>query len=67
MGGPAKIIRMRSPEKSISKLLALKWWEYGPDIMKGIKNVTDIEECIKHIEERIAERFPHYTCDRMIF
>lgn len=58
-GNPAKIIKYRFSDNIINELLTLKWWEYGPDILKGI-DITDISETCKHLEERI-NTFSQYT------
>ena len=58
-GVPAKIIKYRFSDDIIDKLLRLKWWEYGPDILKGC-DVSDIEGTIEVLEKRVAEGFPKY-------
>lgn len=51
-GNPAKVIRYRFAEKHIEMLMKLKWWEYGPEILKGI-DLTNIDEGIDVLRERI--------------
>ena len=51
-GNPASVIRMRFSDKIIEKLMCLKWWEYGPDILSGI-DISNCEEGICRLEERI--------------
>lgn len=58
-GVPAKIIKYRFSDDIIERLLKVKWWNYGPDIMKGC-DVTDIESTLRIIEERVARGFPEY-------
>lgn len=53
-GNPAKVIRQRFSDKCIEKLLKIKWWDYGPDILKGL-DIDKPEECIKWLEERIYD------------
>lgn len=65
-GVPAKVIKKRFDEKSIRRLLELRWWEYGPDILKGA-DLLNIEGCIRTIEERINHHFPKYTGDKFLF
>lgn len=65
-GVPAKTIRKRFDDKTIEKLLELKWWEYGAEIIKGIR-IYNIEETIYEIEERISGGFKKYTPDRVEF
>ena len=52
-GNPAKIIKYRFDEKTINKLLELKWWEYGADICAGI-DITKTESFLPRLEERIT-------------
>jgi virginiamycin A acetyltransferase len=41
-GNPAKEIRKRFPDKTIDKLLKLKWWDWRIEkITKNIQNLTD--------------------------
>ena len=53
-GNPARVIRKRFSEDCIEKLLELKWWEYGPDILSGL-NISRPEYCINQLIERIYE------------
>lgn len=63
-GTPAKIIRMRFEEKIIQKLLELKWWEYGPNVMKGL-DMHNVDKLVYQLEERIFEQdFPKYSPSR---
>lgn len=59
-GCPAKVIRYRFSDFCIEKLLSLKWWEYGPDILAGIK-LDDIENACQIIESRINSGFKKYV------
>lgn len=65
-GVPAKVIRKRFSDDVIEKLLELKWWEYGPDIMKGL-DITEPRKCVSKLEERISKGFPKYTSDKYVF
>ena len=65
-GVPAKVIKKRFPDDVIDKLLKLKWWKYGPDVMKGI-DITEPKKAVFLLEERIKQGFPKYTCDKYIF
>lgn len=51
-GNPAKIIRQRFSDTCVDKLLRIKWWDYGPDILTGL-DIDKPEECIEQLEERI--------------
>lgn len=65
-GVPAKVIRKRFSDNIIEKLLALRWWDYGPDVMKGL-DITNPETCVPQLEKRINDGFPKYTSDQYIF
>ena len=52
-GNPARVIRERFSEECIEKLLKLKWWEYGPDILSGI-DISKPEYCINQLMEKIC-------------
>ena len=59
-GVPAKIIRKRFSDEIIEKLLNIRWWEYGPDVMKGL-NMADITKVVEQLDVRInEEQFPKY-------
>ena len=49
-GVPAKIIRYRFDEKTIEKLLNLKWWDMDEEILKKCP-YKDINKAIKYLEE----------------
>lgn len=51
-GVPAKPIRQRFSDRVVEKLLELKWWDYGPDVMSGL-DISDSEYCVDALEERI--------------
>ena len=65
-GVPAKPIKQRFSDKQVEILLELKWWDYGPDILKQI-DITDIEATIYAIEDRIAQGTPKYVGDKIEF
>lgn len=64
-GVPAKIIKYRFDDSTIEKLLGLKWWEYGPNIFKGL-NFAKPTEILNIVEERINQGFPEYECDKYL-
>lgn len=64
-GVPAKIIKYRFEEKLIERLLKTEWWDYGADIVKGL-DYTKPDTIIGNIEERIANGFPVYKCDKYV-
>lgn len=57
-GIPARIIKYRFEQKIINKLLELKWWEYGPDILKEC-DITSLSS-LKIVEKRIKKGFSKY-------
>lgn len=61
-GVPAKVIKYRFSENIIHRLQELKWWDYGPDVMKGV-DITDVEAALDIIESRIREGFPKYEAE----
>ena len=65
-GIPAKPIKQRFSDKVVEKLLQLQWWDYGPDVLEGI-DITNPEEAIYKLEERIASGFPKYVADLFEF
>lgn len=65
-GVPARPIRKRFSDKVIEKLEEIRWWDYGPDILKGL-DLNHPEEAVKYLEERAARGFPLYTPDKFLF
>lgn len=65
-GIPAKVIKKRFPDEIITRLLQLKWWEYGADIMEGL-DITEPLNCIDDLERRVEQGFPKYLCNKLIF
>ncbi len=65
-GNPAKLIRKRFDDKTIERLLKIKWWEYGPNILKGL-DVTKPSEICGELEDRIANGFKKYECEKFYF
>lgn len=53
-GVPARVIKMRFDEGIIEKLLKIQWWNYGPDILKGM-DITRPEMIIEELSERKLE------------
>lgn len=51
-GNPAHIIKYRFSELMIERLLELKWWDYGPDILAGL-DISEPEEILPELEERV--------------
>lgn len=51
-GSPARVIRQRFSDAIVERLLKLKWWKYGPDILCGL-DISRPENCIDELEVRI--------------
>jgi acetyltransferase-like isoleucine patch superfamily enzyme len=54
-GVPAKIVRYRFPEKTIERLLRVKWWELELSELSGLP-FRDVERCIGMLEELRARK-----------
>ncbi|MBP0965272.1 MAG: CatB-related O-acetyltransferase [Oscillospiraceae bacterium] len=52
-GNPARIIRQKFSDNIVERLVKLKWWDYGPDILTGL-DISSPELCIDELEERAA-------------
>lgn len=57
VGAPAKIMRYRFPEAVIERLLALEWWNYGPDVLMAL-DVSDPQGFVGRMEDRVAAGLP---------
>lgn len=62
-GNPAKVIRYRFSESIIERFLRIKWWNYGPEILKGLdfgnteKSLPELESRVIHWQKYIAPKF----------
>jgi tetrahydrodipicolinate N-succinyltransferase len=56
-GSPARVLRMRFSERTIERLLCLKWWELELSELTGLP-FRDVECCLDQIEEIRARRRP---------
>lgn len=65
-GTPAKIIKNRFDEETISKLMRIQWWNYDPQILKGIDYTRNISEVANRIEERIESGATRLKTDKYI-
>lgn len=65
-GVSAKTIKQRFSDKVVEKLLELRWWDYGPAILKGI-DITDMDVTLYEIENRIEKGIQKYTPDKLEF
>ena len=53
VGTPARVIRMRLPEKQIESLLQLEWWRYSIFDMPG-ELLRDVPAFVDHMHDAIA-------------
>lgn len=57
-GVPAKIIKYRFDEGTISRLLAVKWWDLEPEtlwnLLGPLSNMTPVEPALKILEAHIS-------------
>ncbi|SFB59643.1 hypothetical protein SAMN03159496_05570 [Rhizobium sp. NFR07] len=58
-GAPAREIRLRFEEEAVEKLLSLRWWDYGPEILADC-DWTNVSRCIASLEARISSGAPKY-------
>ena len=55
-GSPARILKYRFDEKTIARLLRLKWWEYHFSSFRGIDVLQDINSYLDEVEKRIENQ-----------
>lgn len=54
-GVPARVIRLRFPEKTVERLLRVKWWDLELGELSGLP-FRDVERCLGMIEEIRARK-----------
>lgn len=54
VGTPARVLRLRFPEATIARLLALQWWRFGPDVIQRL-DPRDIDRFLDAAESSTAE------------
>ena len=64
-GVPAKVIKKRFSDSQIERLLQLQWWEYGPDVFKGV-DIFDIDKALAIAEERIQGGIELYNEGKVV-
>lgn len=52
-GNPAKVIRYRFDDDIIERLLKIKWWNFGPEILMGLDIINPTHEVLDELEERV--------------
>lgn len=65
-GVPAKIIKKRFDDKIIERLLKLKWWEYDPNIFRGIDYTNNISQVVEELEKKIEAGVNKLSLDSYI-
>ena len=53
-GVPARVIKYRFCDEVIDDLEKIKWWKYGPEILRGL-DLDNPKDCIKELKERTSD------------
>lgn len=61
-GNPAKVIKKRFSNEIIEKLLEIRWWDFGPDILDGIDFTNPTMSDMYKIDNKIIGKFPVMKC-----
>lgn len=64
-GVPAKVIKYRYSDEQIERMEKLRWWEYGPSLLKGC-DITDVDATLDIAEERVSNGFEKYSSDWIV-
>jgi acetyltransferase-like isoleucine patch superfamily enzyme len=59
-GAPARVIKYRFPEKTIERLLTVKWWDLPLPLLNGLP-FNDIATCLDRLENIAAEHAQSQT------
>lgn len=62
-GVPARPLRPRFDRELAERLLAIRWWDYQPDILDGL-SMSEVEATVTELEKRTAvtpRLEPHHT------
>lgn len=54
-GVPARVIRLRFPEKIVERLMRVRWWEFPHDAVSRLP-FDKVDHCLDILEERIARQ-----------
>lgn len=54
VGSPAKVVRLRFPERLVERFIALQWWRYDLAPWKHGVDFSRVEETLAFLEERKA-------------
>ncbi len=55
-GVPATVKKMRFDERTIERLLKLRWWEFELSDLSGL-NFRDVQHCLSRLEELRAKKY----------
>lgn len=64
-GVPAKVIKKRFDDEIIERLEKIQWWNYGPNIWKGV-DIFDVTNALNIAEERIKLGIPLYDEGKVV-
>ena len=59
-GNPARVVRMRFPEPTVERLLAVRWWRYSLADL-GALPFDRIDAALDHIERHVADGLQPYV------
>lgn len=55
VGNPARVLRLRTSEALIERLLALQWWRFDLTPHKADLDFTNLPACVETLEVRLAQ------------
>ena len=55
VGAPARVVRMRYPEKIVERLLKLQWWQYDLAPFKTQVDFSQVEATLDFFEQKLAD------------
>lgn len=55
VGSPARVVRLRFPERIVERFLKLEWWRYDLAPFKKQVNYRNVEETLAFFEQRLAD------------
>lgn len=57
-GNPAKVIKKRFEDAVVERLLEIKWWNYGAEILRGL-DISRPANILDELDERIKQAEPY--------
>jgi acetyltransferase-like isoleucine patch superfamily enzyme len=64
-GVPARTVRERFSVDTIERLLSLRWWDYGPDVLNGI-DFSDTGRAVAELEDKVGRGLEKKTYTRFV-